>query len=1077
VLVFQNYAALKDSAFLFRYFGIQVECQRNSNYISKIFETTHFDIHTFEYVGDKEQVKRLKGGISMVKKNITKPVINKKVIGKASSTLNKTALTGTLFVVDKLLNGLAAACPEFGKEWQDRELKVQIRISDNSAGRMIVFSGGKVSGKNGIFRECTVDMVFAEEKVAMRVMTGMMQGNQKEFANAAKSGALWLDGPDADAMWFSGLLLKIFAFDVLYLHNYGTKMPNGETRYVNCTNGGPVFVYVKDGKIIRITPIDFEEEDADPWTITAKGKKFTPPKRSTVAPYAFWKSMIYSKDRVLYPMKRVDFDPDGERNPQNRGVSGYERISWDEALDIVSKEIVRVRRENGPGSIFYTSGSHHTWGNVGYYLSCAKRFFNCLGATTALLNPDSWEGFAWGAAHHYGGSARNGGCETYNTVEDCMQNSDMIVFWSADPESTAGVYGQQEGTIRRSWIKELGMKTVHIDPYENATAAFVGGRWIAPKPGTDTAMALAIANVWMNEGTYDKEYVATRTYGFEKWEAYVLGETDGVAKTPEWQEPITGIPARIVRALAQEWARNKTYLACGGITCFGGACRVAYGTDWATAMVCLVFMQGCGKPGINFGGLQYGTPLNTRFWFPGYADGGFSGDFIGSGAGVQVYNRMPQSPSVNSEYQMIPRLRIPEAIIEKHAKAHQMPVYSVHGQFCEVAYPAPGHSPVKMYYKYGGSHIGTQPQSKRFAQMYRCDSLDIVVNQSIWFEGEAKFADIILPACTNFERWDIAEAASCGGYIEKSYLQCNYRVCVVQHKCIEPLGESKSDFQIFQDIANRLGLWQVYSEGNTDYDWCKRVFDSTDLKKCISWKKLLKKGYYVVPPLPEDRRDPVAFNWFAEGRKKDTPELSPLPSEYYGRYNEGLQTPSGLFEFEAQTLKRFDPDDDERAPICKYHESWEGTQSELYQKYPLQLISPHPKYSFHTMGDGKDSNINDIDEHRMLIDGYRYWIFRMNPADAEARGLKNGDIVEVYNDRGNVLCGLHVTQRVPAGTVHSYESCADYVPTGEPGGDGVVEKNGCINNLTNKRFIVKRAHGMSANSCLVEVRKWEGATK
>ncbi len=1002
----------------------------------------------------------------------------KSIVNKATSTLNKTALTGTLFVLDKMLNGLAKACPAFGDEWKDKELKVQIRIRDKSAGRLIEFSGGKVSGKNGIFNDASVDMIFADESVAMRVMTGMMMGKQDDFVNAAKSNGLELNGPDNDAMWFAGLLLKVFAFDVLYLGQYGTKMPNGEMRYVNATNGGPLFVYVKDGKIVRMTPIDFEEDDAEPWTITAKGKKFTPPKRATVAPYAFYKSLIYSKDRVLYPMKRVDFDPNGERNPQNRGTSGYERITWEEAIDIVAKEIVRVRQENGPGSVFFTCGSHHMWGNIGYYLSAAKRFFNCLGATTAALNPDSWEGFAWGAVHHWGGSARNGGCETYSTVEDCMQNSDMIVFWSSDPETTGGVYGAQEGTIRRSWIKELGMKVVHIDPYQNSTAAFVPGRWIAPKPGTDTAMAIAIAQVWMEEDTYDHEYVATRTYGFDAWRAYVMGEEDGVVKSPEWQEPITGIPARTVRALAQEWARNKTYLACGGITCFGGACRTAYGTDWATSMTCLVFMQGAGKPGINFGGLQYGTPLDTRFWFPGYADGGMSGDYIGSGAGVALYNRMPQSPSVTSENQQIPRLRIPEAIMDKYTEGYPMPPFSVVGQFQKIIYPAPGHNPVKMYWKYGGSHIGTQPQSKRFAQMYRTDSLDFVVNQAIWFEGETKFADIILPACTNFERWDIAESANCGGYIEKSFLQNNHRVCFVQHKCIEPLGESKSDFDIFQAVANKLGLWQVFSEGNTEYDWARRYFDATDLKKKISWRSLLKKGYYVVPPLAEDKRDPVAFRWFAEGRKKDTPELSPLPSEYYGRYAEGLQTQTGLYEFESQSLKRALPGDKDREPLCKYHPSWEGCETtELYEKYPLQLISPHSKYSFHTMGDGKDSNINDIDEHRMLIDGFRYWIFRMNPADAAARGLKQGDIVEVYNDRGNVLCGLQVTERVPVGVVHSYEACADYVPLGEPGGDGVVEKNGCINNLTNKKFLVEGAHGMGANSCLVEVRKWEGETK
>ncbi len=989
-------------------------------------------------------------------------------------TLNRAMLGTTMFALDKLLNALGAIAPGFKEEMSQKNITVQMRLRDNSFGKWLKFQDGVCKGKTGIF-DAEVDMIFENLEVANNVATVFR--DQMEFVNAAKTGSLVLNGDDASAMWFSSLLLKVFAADVLYLNNYGTKMGNGVTRYVNGTNGGPLFVYVKDGKIIRMTPIEFDEADPEAWTIEAKGKKFSPPRRFTVPAYSMTsKSMVYSPDRVLYPMKRVDFDPNGERNHENRGVSGYERISWEEALDIVSSEMIRIRQKHGPGTVFHTSGSHHTWGNIGYYLSAAKRFFDCIGATVDARNPDSWEGFGWGAMHHYGGSARNGGCEPYSTVEDCMQNAEMIVFWSSDPETTAGVYGGQEGTVRREWIKDMGMKVVHIDPYYNSTAAFVGGNWIAPRPGTDSAMGIAIANVWMHEGTYDKAYVAKRTFGFTQWENYVLGRDDGIDKTPEWQEAITGVPARTVRALAQEWARHKTYLACGGITSFGGAGRAAYGTEWARAMVCLNFMQGCGKPGTNFGGLQYGTPLDTRFFFPGYAEGGFSGDYMTSGAGISVYNRMPQSPAVNSETQLIPRLRIPEAIMDRQTETPAFGLYSVVGQFGRVKYPAPGREPIKMYYKYGGSHIGTQQQTNRFAQMYRCDSLDFVVNQSIWFEGEAQFADIILPACTNFERWDIAEASSSGGYIDKTYLQNNWRVVHIQHKCIEPLGESKSDFEIFQAVANKLGLWQVFSEGNTEYDWVKRYFEATDLPKKISWHKFLKKGYYVVPPLPANRRDPVAFNWFAEERKKDTPELSPVPSEYYGKYAMGLQTPTGLFEFECQTLKRFDANDKERLPICTYIESWEGLQTkELLEKYPLQMISPHPKYSFHTIGDAKDSTINDIEEHRVKVDGYFYWVFRMNPVDAAARKLKRGDLIEVFNDRGSVLCWLELTDRIPVGVVHSFESCAKYDPLGEPGLS--TERGGCINNLTSKRFITKNAQGMAPNSTLVQVQKWDGKVR
>ena len=148
----------------------------------------------------------------------------------------------------------------------------------------------------------------------------------------------------------------------------------------------------------------------------------------------------------------------------------------------------------------------------------------------------------------------------------------------------------------------------------------------------------------------------------------------------------------------------------------------------------------------------------------------------------------------------------------------------------------------------------------------------------------------------------------------------------------------------------------MYSEGVTELDWCRRLFDATDLPTRVSWKDFLKKGYYVVPPPPEDRRDPVSYRWFAEGRAKDTPELTPLPADYTEEFGKGLQTQSGKLEFESSSLKRFDPDDPERGPIMRYVPAWEGPHAaELFAKYPLQLITPHPRYSFHTQSDGKDA--------------------------------------------------------------------------------------------------------------------------
>ncbi len=981
--------------------------------------------------------------------------------------LETTRFDVALWGLGVLMKRAARKHPAFAARVAERDIVAQIALRDGTRGRHFILRGGRVSSRRGLRADADVTLVFETAATAVRLLKP--KRNQLDFVGAAKNFQVETRGKDDLVVWFSQTLNMILTAGT----EYGVDVGEGVRRYTSNTNGGAVFVYVKDGRILRITPVELDETDAPAWTIEARGKKFTPPRRGTVDAHTLaWKSLIYSPDRLLYPMKRVDFDPNGERNPQNRGVSGYVRISWDEALDLVASEIRRVKQEYGPGAILNGSGSHHTWGALGYWLSARLRFFNNVGWTPVAHNPDSWEGWYWGAAHHWGQSARNGGGETYNTVEDLLQNCEMVVFWSSDPEATSGVYGAHDGTIRRRWLNELGITLVHIDPFYNHTAALFGGKWLAPRPGTDSAMVLAIAYVWMTEGLYDKSYVAEKTVGFETWHDYVLGKEDGVPKTPEWQEGETGVPAKDVRALAREWGKKKTYLAAGGIIGFGGACRAANGIDWARGMVCLMAMQGLGKPGVNMGCLQQGTPVDTRFFFPGYSEGGLSGDLAGTAAAINMYQRMPMAPSMNTVQQVIPRLKIPEAITEGTCEGYPTDPRTIEGQFFGFKYPSPGHAPVKLYYKYGGSHFGTMTDTNRYVRMYRTDKLEFVVNQSIWFEGEAKFADVILPACTNFERWDISELANCGGYIHHAYTQVNHRIAVLQHKCIEPLGESKSDYQIFLELANRLGIGQAFSEGCSELDWCRRYFDATDLPKAIAWKDFARRGYYVIPPLPENRRDPVSYRWYAEGRPKDTPELTPLPGDYTNGFRQGFGTQSGKLEFESSSLKRFDPDDPERPPILKYVPAWEGPHAkDLYARYPLNLVSPHPRFTFHTQSDGKDSTILDVKDHRVLVDGHYYWIVRINPADAAARGIRENDLVKVHNDRGAVICAAQVTGRVCPGTVHSYESCAVYDPVGEPGNS--PDRGGCINILTPKRMQIRRSHSIAAMSCLVEVEKWE----
>ena len=268
-----------------------------------------------------------------------------------------------------------------------------------------------------------------------------------------------------------------------------------------------------------------------------------------------------------------------------------------------------------------------------------------------------------------------------------------------------------------------------------------------------------------------------------------------------------------------------------------------------------------------------------------------------------------------------------------------------------------------------------------------------------------------------------------------------------------------------------MGMGALYSEGCSELDWAKRVFDSSDLPKHVSWREFMKKGYYVVPAEPEATRDPVYFRWYAEDRKKDVPEPHPLPSQFKEELGKGLQTPSGKIEFVATTIARGDPDNPERPALNRYIPSWEGpANTELATKFPLQLTSSHSRYSFHTYCDGKDSAINDIDEHRVRIDGYDYWVLRIAADDAAKRGIRHHDLVRVHNDRGAVICAADVSPLVAPGVVKGYQASANFDPIA--GGEGVTDRGGCLNLLTPSRPQIRGTEGMASNSCLVEVERW-----
>jgi trimethylamine-N-oxide reductase (cytochrome c) len=316
------------------------------------------------------------------------------MVGKRTM-FSQLKLAIILFALTLVLKYARWRHPHFAARLKERNLVAQIKARDEGTARWIEIRDGNITSGAGMHAKPDITLSFKNAALGVSLLTPPI--NWLNQINAQKDFTLGVDGPEDLTNWFAQTLMAMQTAG----WKFGTPMPDGSMRYCNMANGGPLFVTVKDGKIIRTTPIDFDETDPQPWTIRARGMEFTPPRKTTLAPHGQTsRSTIYSPDRLLHPMKRVDFDPNGKRNPQNRGKSKYVRISWAEALDLVAGEIKRVKHDHGPGAMTVSHGSHHTWGHIGYYLSALYRFANAVGHRPVHHNPDSWVGWYWGAALH-----------------------------------------------------------------------------------------------------------------------------------------------------------------------------------------------------------------------------------------------------------------------------------------------------------------------------------------------------------------------------------------------------------------------------------------------------------------------------------------------------------------------------------------------------------------------------------------------------------------------------------------------------------------------------------------------------
>ncbi len=825
-------------------------------------------------------------------------------------------------------------------------------------------------------------------------------------------------------------------------------------------NCGPSALDVNKGKIVRIRPLHYDEKytisEINPWQIKKNGKVLKPLMKMQMAPYQFgYKKRVYSPNRIKYPLKRVDWDPNGERNTQNRGKSKYVRISWDEATTLIANEIKRMKEKYGLYAVLCQGDGHGETKTVHGPHGCQMLLMEKVGGyTLAVRNSDSWEGWYWGAEHVWGAASSDGIMNpTTNLLNDIIQNTQMLVHIGADLETTPWGFSGQFPSQALYYFSSIGIKHIFVCPDLNYSAAVHADKWIPILPNTDVALQLAIAYTWIKEGIYDKNYVATHTVGFDKFSDYVMGVEDGLPKTPEWASKKCGIPEWTIKALAREWGKKIT----STIHFYGGSyIRGPYSHEPARMECCLLGMQGLGKPGVHqyakFAGLpgKFKNLPRTEM---------FQDDNKKRATEIEFSSIKKQIWSGRLVYSLTPQI-IPKTLVH-HAILHP-PVYSwgstllhakVEDQFKKYTYPIPkeeGGTEIHMIWMDNPCRTTCWNDGFLNIEAFRSPKIECIVIQHPWMENDTVFADIILPTNTKVEEEDIALFSSGGSPVTGLSLE---------EPAIDPVGESMSDFEAVGEVAKKLGLYNQYIGGLDVKQKIKKSFDLSGISEIISWEKFNQNAYVVVPTDNEWEKSPPGLRAFYEN-----PEKNPL------------QTPSGKLEFYSQRLADNFPCDEERPPIPKWIENGpshdERLSSKRAKKYPVLLVSNHPKWRTHAQDD-------DISWTREIptckvkgFDGYMYEPVWINPADAKTRGIKTGDIVKLFNERGIVLGGAIVWERIVPGSVYQDHGARADIIAGGP--EEFIDRGGANNLLSPSNGTSQNCWGMATSGFLVDVQKVMG---